>query len=209
MQRPDQVALVIFDVFRGQITDDVLKKFKENRIFTVFVPANMTNLLQPLDLTVNGFAKKFCKKTFGHWYMDQISKQLDAGKAIEEVDVRLQLTMLKPLHAEWLTELYNHMTKPEGKEVIINGWKAAGISQVIKNGAKQLECLDPFNDLDQLLPQVSDTAISFDVIQEEVGQAFLNQDEDEEESDDDEIYLPADDERNIFDLFDEVENEED
>ena len=49
----DQAALVIFDVFRGQITDDVLNLFKEKNIKTVFVPANMTNLLQPLVLTVN------------------------------------------------------------------------------------------------------------------------------------------------------------
>ena len=209
MQRPDQVALVIFDVFRGQITDAVMKKYKENNIVTVFVPANMTGLLQPLDLTVNGFAKKFCKKKFNHWYMDQISKQLDSGKAIEEVEVKLQLTMLKPLHAEWLTELYNHMTKLEGKEVIVNGWKAAGIWQAIKDGANQLESIDPFSDLDALLPQVSDAAISLDVIQEEEKQAFLDQNEDDDESEDDEFFLPGDDDRNIFDLFDEAEGEED
>ena len=53
--KPDQAALVIFDVFRGQITDNVLNLFKENNIKTVFVPANMANLLQALDLTVNGY----------------------------------------------------------------------------------------------------------------------------------------------------------
>ena len=64
MNRPNQVALVIFDVFRGQITDDVLKLFKQNHIAIVFVPENMTGILQPLDLTVYGFAKKFCRKKF-------------------------------------------------------------------------------------------------------------------------------------------------
>ena len=53
--KSDQAALVIFDVFRGQITDNVLNLFKENNIKTVFVPANMANLLQALDLTVNGY----------------------------------------------------------------------------------------------------------------------------------------------------------
>ena len=58
----DQAARVIFDVFRDQITDGVLKLFKQNHIDTVFVPPNMTDILQRLDLTVNSFPKKFSKK---------------------------------------------------------------------------------------------------------------------------------------------------
>ena len=105
LDRPTQKALVIFDVFRGQITDkNVLDHFKENNIATVFVPANMTGQLQPLNLTVNGYAKKYCKKKFNEWYMQQITKQLDSGKPTDEIEVKLQLTTLKPLHAEWLTD---------------------------------------------------------------------------------------------------------
>ena len=100
LNRSTQKTLVIFDVFRGQITYKVLDHFKENNIATVFVPANMTGQLQPLDLTVSGYAKKYCKKKFNEWYMEQISKQLDSGKPIDEIEVKLQLTTLKPLHAE-------------------------------------------------------------------------------------------------------------
>ena len=53
-------------------------------------------------------------------------KQLVDGKSIEEIDFKLQLTTLKPLHADWLLKLYNEMTKFEGTEVILSGWKAAG-----------------------------------------------------------------------------------
>ena len=65
VNRPNQVVLIIFDALRGQITDDVLKLFKQNHIDTVFVPANMNGILRPLDLTVIGFAK-FCEKKFNH-----------------------------------------------------------------------------------------------------------------------------------------------
>ena len=72
LSKPDQAALVIFNVFRGRITDDVLNLLKENNIKAVFVPADMINLLHPLDLTVNGYSKK----KFNHWYMEQITEQL-------------------------------------------------------------------------------------------------------------------------------------
>ena len=85
LNRPTQKALVIFDVFRGQITDKVLDHFKENNIATVFVPANMTGQFQPLDLTANGYAKKYCKKKLNEWYIEQITKQLDSRKPIDEI----------------------------------------------------------------------------------------------------------------------------
>ena len=123
----------------------------------------MTNLPQPLDLTVNGYAKKFCRKRTNHWYMEQITEQLDDGKQIEEVDVKLQLTRLKPLHAEWLVELFNHMTTSQGKEIIMSGWKASGRIEAIKKGSARLPSLDPFNDLDPLLAAFPNTEECFDI----------------------------------------------
>ena len=67
------------DVFSGQITSVVLDSFKDNEIEIVCVPANMTYLLQPLDLTVIGYAKSFTSGKFSEW-CSQIMKQLDNGK---------------------------------------------------------------------------------------------------------------------------------
>ena len=51
----------IWDVFKGQMTDSV----KENCL-----PANMIHFFQPLDLTVNGAAKKFAN------YSAEVRRQL-------------------------------------------------------------------------------------------------------------------------------------
>ena len=49
----DYPALVIFDKFTGQGTKKALKLLKNNNIHDVIVPANCTNRLQPLDISVN------------------------------------------------------------------------------------------------------------------------------------------------------------
>ena len=54
-------VMLIFNVFKGQTTDAVLNCIEDNNFISVFVPANLTHHFQPLDLTVNGPAKKFLK----------------------------------------------------------------------------------------------------------------------------------------------------
>ena len=39
--KPKQAALVIMDVFRGQITDDVISLLKDYNIHYILVPTNM------------------------------------------------------------------------------------------------------------------------------------------------------------------------
>ena len=117
----DQKSLVIMDVFKGQVTPMVLNWYKESNIVVVLVPANMTNFLQPLYLTVNGYVKKFMDGKFNAWYSLQIGNQLDAEKQIQDIGVPLPLSLLKPCHAEWLVECYNHMTTTAAQNVIQTG----------------------------------------------------------------------------------------
>ena len=70
----DYPAILIMDVFRGHMTAPLLDLLKKNHIL-VEVPNNMTNLLQPLDLTVNSWAKTFMKETFGQWFALQIRER--------------------------------------------------------------------------------------------------------------------------------------
>lgn len=60
----NQRALLIWDVFKGHTTARVLSKLACLNIVVVSVPANMTHFFQPLDLTVNGEAKRFMKDKF-------------------------------------------------------------------------------------------------------------------------------------------------
>ena len=56
---PDHHALVLFDMFKGQCTQAILELLETNNIDVVFIPANCTDRLQPLDVSVNKPAKTF------------------------------------------------------------------------------------------------------------------------------------------------------
>ena len=138
------------DVFRGQMTEQVLTKLRENSVFLVRVPVNMTNLFQALDLIVNGAAKAFLKKKYTEWYSGEIAKALDDGMEIDDIDIKLKLSILKPVQAKWIVELYYYLTSEKGHEVIANGWKSAGIIGAIEGGLLNLANLDPFAAIDPL-----------------------------------------------------------
>ena len=60
--------MLVFDVFKGQITDGVIKFIEENNCVIVHVPNDMTDQFQPLDLNVNGHPKGFLRGKFEFWY---------------------------------------------------------------------------------------------------------------------------------------------
>lgn len=67
-----------------------------------------------LDVTVNWYTKK-PKNIAKRSLTNGIFQQLHDGTFLEEIHVKLQLTTLKPLHTQQLTELYNHIATNEGK----------------------------------------------------------------------------------------------
>ena len=99
---PKQSALLIWDVFRHQKTESVIEVLKENNIHAEYIPNNMTNYYQPLDLTTNKWAKEFLNTKFLQWHSKQIQDALDSDKAIEDIEVKVLLSVMKPIHGCWL-----------------------------------------------------------------------------------------------------------
>ena len=191
------------DVFKGQMTEQVKDLLNENNIKLQKVPANLTYLFQPLDVQggPNGHAKRFMKKKFTLWYADQVKSELDKGKKIEEIDISMKLSILKPLLAKWLIDLYNYMTSPDGQAVSLKGWKVAGITEAVQKGLNGLPSLDPFHDMDPLsfTPIAEDNTFQNDRDEEVEEQWSMYIHEGEEEDTGEEEWVDADE--NAFDLF--------
>ena len=107
----------------------------------------MTQWFQPLDLTVNKYAKDYFKQKFCEWFSKQLHLGIERGQTLEDINIKYTLSVLKPLHARWIVDFYNHMTTPKGREVCTNGWNGAGIADAIKIGSEKLPSLDPFQDI--------------------------------------------------------------
>ena len=120
----DYRALVLFDNFNGQCTEEILTLLDDNHINVIIIPANCTDRLQPLDLAVNKSVKDFLRSEFRDWYAKQVCSQLDED-CVELIDLRL--TTIKPLGAQWMANAFDYIkSKPE---IIKNGFSSAGISQ--------------------------------------------------------------------------------
>ena len=123
----------------------MLDKLKSLNCEFVAVPANMTHFFQPLDLAVNRSAKQFMRKQFVMYYSEIVRHKLENGENVEDIEVDLRLTAIKPLHAQWLVSMYNFFTSSKGPQIIVKEWKKAGISGIILDGTTTIPSADPFS----------------------------------------------------------------
>ena len=144
----EHMALVIFDVFKGHQGDDFKAILSNNNILSVLVPSNCTDLLQPMDVSVQ--LKDQVKNGFQSWYSEQVTDQLNNGKQAEEIIVSTQLSRMKPIGVRWITAAYDYLrSKPE---IIRAGFAKTGITQILEQYVLrvpeelEIENPDPFDD---------------------------------------------------------------
>jgi len=128
--KQSQKSLAIFDVFAAHRVEEFLDKLKDNNILVIFVPAGCTGDLQPLDVAVNDDFKRDLKGQFINWYSEEVEKALKNGDDIEQVNVDLSTSRVKPKHARWLIHVYNELATKSS--AIMSGFETAGIQQAVQ-----------------------------------------------------------------------------
>ena len=133
------------DIFKGQDNDTLRELCGANNCDVVIVPDNLTNKFQPLYLPVNKVAKSFIQNKYNDWFPDQVPAQLQNSTDPTNVKISSKLLDLKPLHARWIFDWYNHV-KTE-KEMIIKGFHSAGIWEAAQNAEDICEKVEnPFRE---------------------------------------------------------------
>lgn len=135
----DHAALAIFDHFKGQLTEKVIDCLEKHNIQSVLVPANCTDRLQPLDISVNKAAKAFLRSQFQEWYANEVlqlySDTAEDDDNIEPVD--LSTPRMKCIGGQWMVKLFEYMS--DNPALINNGFQAAHIPQSIDAGKPMFE----------------------------------------------------------------------
>jgi hypothetical protein len=93
----------------------------------LFVPANFTGFLQPLDISFNGPAKTLLHKAMMKWLADAVGAQIRAGKMASEVVIDLKLTALKEPFTSALAAVMEGFESEKYKDIVKKGFEKAGL----------------------------------------------------------------------------------
>ena len=66
--------------------------------------------------------------------------QISKGIAPESVSVDLKLSILKPIHAKWMTQYNDHIRIDE--DIVKNGWRRSGINKAVKENIHNEDALE-------------------------------------------------------------------
>ena len=70
-----------------------------------------------------------------------MQRQLNAGVDAHEIKVDTRISVLKPLHAVWIVDVYEKLQSERGRQLIVSGFRKAMVTG-------RAVPADPFVDLD-------------------------------------------------------------
>lgn len=115
--------------FKGQITFHLIALLEKNNIFVCKLLPNTTDILQPMDSTVNRSVKDYLQKEFSNWYANEVAQQLNDREDVQLQPVKLSLSSLKKIGAKWLVGMINHIQ--DNPSIVVNGFQKSSILQAL------------------------------------------------------------------------------
>ena len=77
------------------------------------------------------------RSKFSDWYAQEVSKELDAGTQVEEVQIDMWMSVMKELSSRWFISAYDYIQA--NPDIVKNGFKKAGISEALEKGVLEVD----------------------------------------------------------------------
>ena len=117
LQLISQHQVHVFLMSSGASEPKALWIYQKRIILDINIPADCTDCLQPMDLSINNSVKDFLRNKLTDWYFEQVHQQLTNEEEIAPVDLKMSMT--KPLGARWLVSLHDYiLTGPQYRIVL-------------------------------------------------------------------------------------------
>ena len=116
--------------------DCVHNLLENSEVLQAYVPSHTcSDLFQPLDLSIGKPFEDNLKSKFSDWCVQEPSKQLAAGTQVEEVQVDIQMSVVKELSRRLFISAYDCIRS--SPDIVKNGFKMAGITEALGEGSSR------------------------------------------------------------------------
>lgn len=115
---PDQRALLVWDSFRGHLTDAVKDLLARRNVEVAVIPGGLTPVLQPLDKCINKPFKTKVRSQYQTWMVNGPFTYTPSGK---------KRAPSKELVLQWIQKAWQEIPA----DLIANSFKCCGISNAL------------------------------------------------------------------------------
>jgi len=130
-------AMMVYDSFRGHLEEDVKIKFKQHNFHLTVIPAGLTSVCQPLDVSINKPFKDNMRKEWHEW--------MSQGGAGETAAGNLKRARISDV-CKWVKHAWDAVSN----EIIFNSFKKCAISNMLDGSEDDMV----YEEIDKLLKEL-------------------------------------------------------
>ena len=95
------------------------------------LPPNSTDVLQPMDISVNKPAKVYLRNKFQLWYSEKVLERIEEENvdAADITLIKMGLPIMRELGAKWMVQMAEYLS--DNPQFIVNGFIRSGISKAL------------------------------------------------------------------------------
>ena len=134
-----QTFILVLDCYSVHIGQEFLEWCSQKfpTLLLLFIPANCTAWLQPLDIGCNGPFKRVLRQLAGEWLAEHMRQQLLICKDPTKVRLNVTLKALRPHFTRWVAKALAAVS--EMKSAMMRGWEESQMAEGMRLAAKGRE----------------------------------------------------------------------
>ena len=144
LDKNEQRYIIILDVYSVHRSVEFLEWWRGSGMgkqgLLIFVPANYTGQLQPLDVAFNGPFKAILRRAMQSWLSEIVARKFADGLGPGALNLKeeFKLTNLKAPFCAAMDEALRYFLTEKGQNLILRGFREAGVLDCFGDGSRAL-----------------------------------------------------------------------